>query len=405
MRPGEVPPPAGELHRPGLYLHIPFCRNLCPFCPYNRIAYDDELFARFERAAHEEIDLIAPHVDGCEVVSLYVGGGTPTVRTDGLARLLDHLRSRLTIIGDTCIELHPANMDDACLDHLREAGVTQVSIGVQSASDRLLQRIGRNHDAATGLDAARRAARSGFDSVNADLMFALPSQTLEDWDCDVREVLDCGVDQLSTYPLFSFPYSDLGKAEGLHRVPLPPARRVRSMLDCADRLARERGMERCAVWSWAKPGKKKFSSVTRHHYIGIGPSAGSMTGSHFHVNTFDVEAYADALPDRRPVALSLPVDRRLEMVYWLYWRLYELRAADRDFRALFGESASLAGTFGAMLQPFCWAGWLKRDDGEYRVTHTGAFRIHRLQNDYSLDYIDRLWGRCRNEAWPRAVDL
>ena len=130
-----------------------------------------------------------------------------------------------------------------------------------------------------------------------------------------------------------------------------------------------------------------------------------MTGSHFYVNTFDVEAYADSLPQRRPIALSMPVDRRLEMVYWLYWRLYELVASDRDFRELFGDGASLTDTFGRLLRPFCWAGWLKRAHGEYRVTHAGAFHIHRLQNDYSLDYIDNLWGQCRREPWPEAVDL
>lgn len=405
MRSDVDPSPPRGLHNPGLYLHIPFCRNLCPFCPYNRVPYDEDLYRRFEEAAHAEIEMVAPHLNGDDVISLYIGGGTPTVHLEGLVRLLDHLRDRFTITSGICIELHPANMDNGCLEHLQSAGVTQVSIGVQSTSDELLSRIGRNHSASTGLDAARRAAEMGFDAVNADLMFALPDQTLDEWDRDVRAVLDCGVDQLSTYPLFSFPYSDLGRSCGLRKVPLPPAGPVRAMLDRADRIAREYEMDRCAVWSWARKDRKQFSSVTRHHYIGFGPSAGSMTGNAFYVNTFNVEAYADSLPDRRPVALTMPVDRRLEMVYWLYWRLYELRASERSFRDLFGEDASLASTFGKLLKPFCWAGWLERTNGEYRVTHSGAFRIHRLQNDYSLDYIDRLWGRCREEPWPDAVRL
>ncbi len=405
MRRGASPPFPQDMHRPGLYLHIPFCRRPCPFCPYNRTVYDRDSYSLYERAVHEEIDLVASQLASREAGSLYIGGGTPTVQMDGLLRLMDHIRRNFTLTGDTCIELHPSHMDDRCLQSLREANVTQVSIGVQSATDHLLERIGRAHSAATGLDAAKRAAQFGFDSVNTDLMFALPSQTIDEWDADLRQVLDRDVDQISAYPIFSFPYTVLGRSKGLSRVPPAPGRKVREMLDRADLRAGEYGLKRCAVWSWARPDAKRFSSVTRHHYIGFGPSAGSMTGRHFYVNTFDVQEYAASLPKRRPVALVMPVDRRMEMAYWLYWRLYELRAKGGDFAATFGPEASLEATFGTLLRPFQWLGWLNRINGDYRVTNSGAYWIHRLQNDFSLGYINRLWGKCREEAWPDEVIL
>lgn len=159
------------------------------------------------------------------------------------------------------------------------------------------------------------------------------------------------------------------------------------------------------MWSWLRPGKGKFSSITRHHYIGFGPSAASMTGSDFYVNTFDVEAYASRLPDRRPVAVSMPVDRRLEMAYWLYWRIYELKLTDADFRRVFGEDASLGRHFGGILRPFMLARLVERNNGGYRVTKPGAYWIHRLQNEYSLSYINHLWGVCRKQPWPAQVRL
>ncbi len=404
MLPAELPFPV-NLKRAGLYLHIPFCKNLCPFCPYNRIEYDEELFKQYERAVHEEIEVYSPYLQGCEFVSLYIGGGTPTVNLQGLLRIIDHLRHNFSLTCDICIELHPANMDSGCLGSLKDAGVTMLSIGVESTSDRILKNIGRNHDGKTALDSLRRAIGTGFDSVNADLMFALPGQALEDWEEDIRAVIEEGADQISTYPLFSFPYSDLGQSQKIKEIKRPDSHMVRSMLNITDSRSIASGYHRCAVWSWLKPAKKKFSSITRHHYIGFGPSAASMTGSHFYVNTFDVRSYALTLPNKRPITLSMPVDKRLEMAYWLYWRVYELKIYQEDFCDLFGNDVSLESVFSKVIKPFELAGMMEKKNGGYRVTQKGAYWIHRLQNEYSLNYINRLWGTCRHEPWPQEVTL
>ncbi len=404
MRP-DLPLIPTILVNPGLYLHVPFCRNLCPYCPYNRVMYSDELFAQYERAVIEEINLNATSLDGHIFISLYIGGGTPTVNLEGLLRILNYLRETFTLDCDICIELHPGSMEDKYLEALQKAGITLLSIGVESTTDEILARIGRNHDGKTAIDAIKRAKRFGFSSINVDLMFALPGQTESDWRQDVQTVVDLGIDQLSTYPLFSFPYSDLGTQTGIHRVTRPSHHRVRGMLDDTQVYCASQGFKRCAVWSWLRPGKRKFSSITRHHYIGFGPSAASMTGTHFYVNTFDTSAYAASLPRRRPIALSMPVDRDLEMAYWLYWRIYELKVLNADFQDLFNSGITLDEQFGRILSPFIALGMIQRIPGGYAITESGAYWIHRLQNEYSLNYINRLWGTCRKEAWPECVRL
>jgi oxygen-independent coproporphyrinogen-3 oxidase len=255
------------------------------------------------------------------------------------------------------------------------------------------------------IDALRRAKRSGFESLNVDLMFALPDQTIADWESDLRTILGEGVDQLSTYPMFAFPYTELGQDRRIKEVRRPPSRTIRAMLELTERLARDNGLARCAVWSWLRPSRKKFSSITRHHYVGFGPSAASMTGTHFSVNSFDVGAYASALPAGRPIALSMEIDRRLEMAYWLYWRVYELEIRGDDFSFLFGEGESLTSVFGRLFRSLQLLSMLVRDNGTYRVTQAGAYWIHRLQNEYSLNYINRLWGACRRNPWPAQVVL
>ncbi len=289
-------PPPARLSELGLYLHIPFCRRLCPFCPYHRVRHEPELFTRFEEAVKQEIDLDASSLADSHVSSLYVGGGTPTVDPVGFHRILRHMRSTLPAPDEICVELHPSHMDGECLAALREAGTTQVSVGVESLCDATLVRLGRNHSRQDALDSRQRATAAGFDSVNADLMFAIPGQSLEEWTATVTNTLQMGVDQLSTYTLvLMFPYSDLGRERGLRHVGRPSTRTVLAMLEKrTQELAACQGFERCAVWSWRRPGKKKFSSITRHHYLGFGPSAASMTGAHFYVNTFDITAYAGA---------------------------------------------------------------------------------------------------------------
>jgi len=401
----RLPKWPGRLTVPGLYLHVPFCKNPCPYCPYNRIKYDESLFMAYEKAVKEEIDLYGPYLDGQAFCSLYIGGGTPTVNWRGLVSIVCHLQERFQKIGDICVELHPGSMEVDCLSALKDIGVTMLSIGVESTSDVMLKRIKRSHDARVALEAVKRSMRMGFKSVNVDLMFALPGQTLSEWEHDVKTVVGLGVDQLSTYPMFSFPYSDLGKSNSLQQVERPSHCRVKSMLEFTDKHCEENGLQQCTVWSWVKPWKGKFSSITRHHFIGFGPSAASMTGADFYVNTFDVKAYATTLPSARPVAVSMPIQRRLEMAYWLYWRIYELEASGEEFRRVFGSNACLDAEFGHLLRPLIPMGLVDRTNDTYRITKSGAYWIHRLQNEYSLSYINHLWGRCRKEPWPEEVKL
>ena len=410
MRPGVVTTPS-PMKRLGLYLHVPFCRNLCPYCPYNRIAFDEGLYRAYETAVHREIDLHAKRLAGASapeksqspIASLYIGGGTPTVAPEGLARLVTHLGDVFGPACDVCVELHPSAMDDHCLALLKSIGVTMLSVGAESLSDRLLTVIGRSHDAAAAEDAARRAVAAGFKAVNVDLMFALPTQTLDDLDRDLQRILRLGVDQISTYPIFGFPYTEWGQEQGLSAIGRPSGDMIRRMLALIRRRAEQHGLRQCAVWSFLRPDRKKFSSITRHHYLGFGPSAASMAGGQFYVNTFSVEAYASALQERLPVALVMPVHRRLEMAYWLYWRVYEMEIPRAAFRELFGEDIEVV--FGSLLNLLVRIGMAHCDNDCYHISPESAYWIHRIQNEYSLNYINRLWGKCREEAWPAEVRL
>lgn len=392
-----------ELAAAGLYLHIPFCENLCPFCPYNRWEYADTEFSRFEAAVLQDIRKVGNRIRVQRIPSLYVGGGTPTVNFAGLLRILDGLRQTFGAAESSCIELHPAGVTPENLSRLAAWGFDMVSIGAQSFHDRHLQQLGRKHSATEAERAIAMARAAGFRTVNTDILFALPGQTRDEVEHDAELAIRAGANQLSTYPLFGFPYSDLGRQQGLNEVCRPSGRLVRSMLNTIDRIARDKGFRRCAVWSWIRPGEQKFSSVSRHHYLGFGPSAASMVGRHFTVNTFQIDAYAQGVENGSPIALCLPMSEGLEMAYWLYWRLYELHLPQADFARLF--PGTVREQFGRLLVLPRLLGFIRREGTDYRVTDSGAYWIHRLQNDYSLDYITKLWGVCRRQPWPAQVRL
>ena len=387
----------------GIYVHVPFCKNLCPYCPYNRWEYENRQYARFEEAIKIEISNARSQTAVGHIPSLYIGGGTPTVDPDGLLRILSHVRSEFGQLDSTCVELHPSWMPLETLKKLKEGGVNAVSIGAQSFHDRHLQKIGRSNHAAETRQAVANAVKTEFETINVDILFALPDETADEVRRDAETAIECGANQISAYPLFGFPYSESGKNVGSTQVRRPGGRLMRRMLSVIDEVAESHGFRRCAVWSWIKPGAEKFSSASRHVYLGFGPGAASMTGREFFINTFPIDSYVESVHGEGPTALCMPMDEYREMAYWIYWRLYEMKVGSSDFNALFHKNLSTQVGYLFLLPRVL--GLRRKNDNGYEVTGRGAYWIHRLQNEFSLDYIAKTWGLCRSNPWPETVIL
>lgn len=389
----------------GLYLHIPFCKNLCPYCPYNRVEFDSDKAKKYEQAVFNEINLFREYLSEKRINSLYIGGGTPTTMLEGLVHIVEHLKNSINLTNsDICIELAPNDMPNETLQILKNIGVTMISIGGETFRDTFNERLQRDMDGSTVLDAVQRAVSIGFDSINVDLMFALPGQTIDDLFEDVKTAIDCGIDQISAYPLFAFPYTELGSNMQIKEVTRPPGKLIRKMLATIEEQCLLNGYERCAVWSFIKQKRKKFSSVSRHYYKGFGASAGSMLGDCFYVNTFDVDEYCEAVnKGKEPIALSMPLNRKMEMAYWLYWRIYEMYINKQEFYQLFEKKFNrMYGDLTFLLKSI---GFAKENKEKISITSKGAYWVHRIQNEYSLSNIQRIWGTCMSNPWPQEVNF
>lgn len=402
----EPPPPdwrPPSVARTSLYLHVPFCRNSCPYCPYTKVRYDDALVGPYTRAALAEVDGWAEAIGRAEVSSVYVGGGTPTLAIRSVARIVSRVRERFNLTGDICIEVNPTDVNEGTVRELRDLGVSLVSIGVQSFHAASLATMGRRYEPIIAERALARLAEGGFVSVNADMMFALPGQRAGDVTADMGRAVELGANQLTAYPLFTFPYTTVGEYLRLSAVRMPDLRVRRAHYRAINAWCREHGFERVSVWGFKRGAAPRYSSVTRDGYIGIGPGAGSHLPDGFVLNTFDLDSWIRAASEgRSAIALRMPFEGEMSGWWWLYWRLYDTRIPMDGLDGALGGDAPKARRW---LKAVEKAGFAVRDDGYTALTERGAFWLHLAQNHFALNYVNRLWTEARREPWPQSVAI
>lgn len=394
-----------ELSSTDIYIHIPFCRNKCPYCPYNTVPYRDELVSPFFRALKIESEIYAEALKNADVRSIYIGGGTPTTVWPELAIFLRDLRKNLGFSGDIAIETTPEEVTEKLVKDLSEAGVTQVSLGVQSFRDEALKIIGRKYSASILDEKIKMLAKGGFDNVNIDLIFAFGNEPEKSFRYDLEHALASGADQITAYPLFEFPYTKAGQLRKLKKLQMPDLGLRKRMYEILCDTMRANAYEMVSVWGFRKrTGQEKiYSSVSRDFFVGMGPGAASRLKDRFIFNTFDLNAYQKRLTAERklPYSLEMPLSKEISDIYWLYWRFYEGSIPQSGFQEKFAGKSRIK----IIISILRLLHLLKSDGTCYRLTDSGAFWIHLLQNHYILNYIDKVWTRSMKEAYPDKIRL
>lgn len=389
----------------GLYLHIPFCRQICPYCPYNKEIYRSEVAERYTKAVIKEIDIYSELIGRRPVTSFYIGGGTPTTMLySGLDEILDHISGVFNVQCDIHLESHPNDLSLDNLGTILSMGVQHLSTGVEALQDKHLRTLNRPYTVEEAKAAVGRAVSRGFKCVNVDVMFALPGQTCREVEETGHTLVEMGVDQVAAYPLFRFPYTKMGgTAKGSDYTKSGIFQR-RRMLSILERIFYDAGFARTSVWAFTRPGVPKYCSVTVPLYVGLGASGSSYLKDVFYLNTFSVAEYIQALGQgRMPIALSLDLSVDMQIAGWLYWRIYETRFEKSDFERRFGQSFDRI--YGKYVKPLALLGLL-RDDGEQIVLSSrGAYWLHAIEDLFSIDYVSKLWGTSQQEPWPEKVVL
>jgi len=278
----------------GLYVHIPFCASTCDFCAFYQISPTAKSVRGFINSLGAESRLVDWKTP---LSTVFWGGGTP-----GLLSPADLARVAEVVHGlpggaapeEWSVELAPSSVTKERLSVLKSAGVTRVSLGVQSFRPALLDALGRAHTREQVLRAYERIRSAGFPSVNMDLMFALPGQTAAEWDADIDEALALEPDHISTYCLTFEEDTALWVKLSQGRVRLDPENEARMYERTWDRLA-EAGYAQYEVSNFALPGhacRHNVNTWRMERWVGLGPSAASQYGGWRASNIANLEEWA-----------------------------------------------------------------------------------------------------------------
>lgn len=380
----------------GLYVHIPFCKSICSFCPYCKTIYSEEKMNAYIDALLKEIRMVGESFDGKKrCTSLYFGGGTPALAADRIGGIITELQKHFEITDGIGLELHPDNVTVPVLQKLKAAGVTRISIGIQSFCEKYRSILGRK---SVDIGAMKEAlSQVHFDTVSMDFIFALPEQTYEDLRSDMEQAFAAGANHVAIYPFIDFTFTE-SKVKAMNK------KEKHRLLDDITAYCSDMGYTRSSIWTFSSEPEARYSSMTRENFLGFGCSATTLLREQFKINTFSVEEYCRRIDEGKlPTSLTLRFSERQRMVYWLFWTAYSTRVDSADFERFFG--VPLKRMYGMELKLAKLLGYITEQDGVYSMTPKGAFYYHYYESFYTLSYIDRMWGVMREQAFPEKLEL
>ena len=365
------------LHRPSetaatqsvirhLYVHIPFCARICPYCAFYKDLLDRSQTWRFCEAILSDLDLLRTRF-AILPETIYCGGGTPTAlsipQLELLLRGFDE-RLHLSQLVEWTVEANPGSVSARKAATLKRLGVNRISLGVQSWDDDLLKLLGREHNARQAKESFHLLRAAGFTNINVDLMFGLPGQTIEQWELTLEKTIALQPDHISAYCLTYEEDTEffLRHARGEFRQDVDSDA---EFFELAMSTLENDGYEHYEISNYARPG---FASVHNHaywlgkDYLGIGPSAVSTVGMQRWQNVCDYRAYSDRVfAGHSPSASSETLTHQMKRTERI---ALSLRTSD-------GVPASELKGYTQQTNEFIALGLLQQSNGNLVLTRKG----------------------------------
>ncbi|MCK9226588.1 MAG: coproporphyrinogen III oxidase family protein [Syntrophorhabdaceae bacterium] len=321
FRPGEsydVPRPRDAIPRL-LYLHVPFCEELCPYCSFNRVVFREQVARDYFRALRKEISMYGDL--GYSFNAIYVGGGTPTVLIDELAQTLN-LAKGIFPIREISVETNPNHLTGPNLAQLRDMGVNRLSVGVQTFDDGILRTVERFHKYGSGEEIAARLKETMgyFDTLNVDMIFNFPRQTMAMLEHDLDILTGLHVDQVTFYPLMVSTSTERIMGKKLGKVDYDRGRGM--YMKITDRL--KDAYVPSTAWCFSRGDVMIDEYVVNYdEYAGLGSGSIGYLGGSVYSNTFDIPAYIEHLNNGQfPVAARKDCSTRERLLYDFLMKLF-----------------------------------------------------------------------------------
>ena len=357
-----------------LYIHIPFCVRKCLYCDFPSFSGMESIFDDYVRMLCREIDETYSDYRGMEVKSIFVGGGTPSVLPPALlGRISDKIFSRFDVDSkaEITIETNPGTLDAKKLAEMKSMYFNRLSMGLQAWQDRLLKKLGRIHTADEFEANFLQARDAGFKNINVDLMFALPAQSLDDWQETLEKVMKLRPEHISAYSLIieeGTPFFDM-----FDRGELKETDEVtdRKMYYLAKEMLSDKGYKQYEISNFAKEGFECYHNKVywrTEEYQGFGLGAHSYAdGVRFH-NTYDMKEYLRGEGLRLDKEF-LSLQEKQEEFMFMGLRMNE-GVSEAEFLRRFGES--MDSVYGDEIKELISEELLVKKDGRLSLTDRGV---------------------------------
>lgn len=358
-----------------LYIHIPFCRTLCPFCCFNRYLFKEDKARQYFKSLRRELDLYIQR--GFKFSDFYFGGGTPTVLMDELTGFTGYLKRNFEV-KRISLETTPREISPENVRLLKAAGINRLSVGVQSFDDGILKAMGRRFISGKEVRERLLMVQGQFDTVNVDFVFNFPGQSLPQFQADVRVFKEMGIDQATFYPLMASPHKRDALERKFNQVDTSREKAFYEMILGEVYAA---GYKASTAWCFSR-GDRMIDEyiIDSDDYIGIGSGSVSIVNGNFFVNSFSLDRYG-ALIDggKLPVVgwrrLSPAEHRR----YYLLTKLFGLAVDEAKFRRRF--SAGMKRQLGKELLLLKLSGILRGRD-RLAVTEKGMYPVSVMMREF-----------------------
>lgn len=295
-----------------IYLHIPFCRAMCSYCAFNTYTDLDVLIPAYVDALAKEITILGQKNPDLPVVSIFFGGGTPSLLTvEQYQILMDSLHQHFQIMenSEITIESNPNDLNLGYLNALYQLGINRLSIGMQSSNPQILKLFKREHDTQTVIDAVAAAKKANFDNISLDLIFGAPNQTLEMWQQTVRQAIELDVQNISAYNLILEGNTPLKDAIDSGKLPEPDDDLAADMYDLLTDMLELAAFEQYEISNWAKAGFESRHNIQYWRnwpYLGLGAGAHGFAAGVRYVVMRSPKRYIEALQADDGASLDFP---------------------------------------------------------------------------------------------------
>ena len=366
----------------GIYIHVPFCQGRCIYCDFYSTTEGEEWKSRYVDALLAELRMRRDELPLARVHSIYIGGGTPSqLPARALAGILNEVCRLFPVDSDAevTVEANPDDVTPEWLAALSHTPVNRLSMGVQSFDDALLRLIRRRHTAQQAVCAVEQAARHGISNVSIDLIYGLPTQTMEQWQADVRQALALDVQHLSAYSLSYEEGTPLWRMLEQGRIEEADEELSLRMYEHLIDATRAAGFTHYEISNFCRPGRHSQHNSAYWHgvpYLGFGPGAHSYDGMRTRRwNLSDLKGYVQAAGSMPPHQSEVLTDDEL------YDETVMTRLRTSEGLSLDLLTAAYRAYCMAQAEPHLRAGRLEQAGSTIRLTRQGIFTSNDIISD------------------------